>query len=54
MKQVSFRTWVEDLWQENCIERDCFGDEKIDLSNYFNQYKWWLRREYRHQINLSK
>ena len=45
----SFRDWLKDLWYENCEERMQWGNPKFTLSEYFKEYKWWLRREYRYQ-----
>lgn len=45
-----FRNWVRSLWLENCEERLVYGiQSRISEREYFQQYKWWLRREYRHQ-----
>jgi hypothetical protein len=44
-----FRAWLQDLWYENCEERMSWGSKRLSLSEYFQQYKWWLRREYRFQ-----
>ena len=49
MTKGTFRNWVKMQWQENCIEHDAFNEPAHPLSYYFNQYKWWLRREFRHQ-----
>ncbi len=45
----SFRDWLKDLWYENREERAAWGNPTLSLKDYFNQYKWWLRREYRFQ-----
>lgn len=45
----SFRDWLKDLWYENREERAAWGNPALSLKDYFNQYKWWLRREYRFQ-----
>lgn len=44
-----FRNWVRLRWLENCAEYDGFNQQPHTMSRYFNQYKWWLRREYKYQ-----
>lgn len=45
-----FRSWVRSLWLDNCEERQVYGiQNKFTEQEYFQQYKWWLRREYRYQ-----
>ena len=53
MTKGTFRNWVKMQWQENCIEHDAFNEPAHTLSHYFNQYKWWLRREFRYQQGKS-
>lgn len=51
-KNVSpFRMFVHNLWIDNCTEYEAFGDSdgRIDLREYFNKFKWWLKREYKYQ-----
>jgi hypothetical protein len=47
-KESSFRKWLQDMYYENCNEHEMFNLERYTLSEYFQKYKWWLRREYRH------
>lgn len=50
-----FRLWVHRLWVENCEERLVYHDgDRLSSSEYFQKFKWWLRREYRHQIIKEK
>ena len=51
---MTFRTWLQNLWYENCEERMNWGNDKLSLGEYFQQYKWWLRREYRFQQRNNK
>lgn len=46
-KHRPFRSWLINIWYENREERSVFKEATIDLEEYFNKYKWWLRREYR-------
>jgi hypothetical protein len=52
---IDFRNWVHNLWLENCEERAVYaGGGRLTEKEYFQQFKWWLRREYRHQIKKEK
>lgn len=44
-----FRSWCIAIWKENCIERDSFKQPCFDMPEYFNRYKYWLKREYKFQ-----
>ena len=48
-----FRSWLDELWRQNCDEHDGWGETRLSLSEYFSRYKWWLRREYRFQQRSS-
>ena len=52
---TEFRNWVHNLWVENCEERMLYCDgDRLTEQEYFQRFKWWLRREYQHQINRQK
>ena len=46
---MTFRHWCRLMWQEHCNEVAAWtGNNPQYLSEeYFEKYKWWLRREYR-------
>jgi hypothetical protein len=44
-----FRMWVNNLYFQNCEEHLTYKEPGYTLSEYWNKYKWWLRREFRHQ-----
>ena len=46
---MTFRHWCRLKWQEHCDEVSAWtGNNPQYLSaEYFEKYKWWLRREYR-------
>jgi len=47
---IKFRNWVHNLWIDNCEERVLYCDgDRLTEQEYFQRFKWWLRREYRHQ-----
>ena len=47
---IDFRNWVHNLWLDNCEERVLYCDgDRLSKEEYFSRFKWWLRREWRHQ-----
>ena len=44
-----FRMWVQNLWIDNCEERLVYKQDPITQKQYWNTYKWWIKREYRHK-----
>jgi hypothetical protein len=55
MAQTSdFRRWIEEIWRENCEERNTWREEQQSIAEYFARYKWWLRREFRFQTKEGK
>lgn len=52
---TNFRNWVHNLWLDNCEERSIyFSGERLSHQEYFQKFKWWLRKEYRQQIKKEK
>ena len=53
---MNFRLWCYETWQEHCSEILAWtGRNPYYLSSeYFNKYRWWLRREYRATQRKSK
>jgi hypothetical protein len=49
MKSSKFRIWVQNIWMENCDECLTFLQKPATLQQYWSRYKYWLKREYRHQ-----
>lgn len=48
-KMKSFRMWLQERWFQHKDELSNFGQTcDYDLKHYFNKYKYWLKREYRH------
>jgi hypothetical protein len=54
MKQSSFRMWVANLWHDNLEERLIYKEQQISMDEYWNKYKWWLKREYTHLKRKNK
>lgn len=44
-----FRLWVQELWFLNKDERLVHREAELRLDEYWNMYKWWLKREYQHR-----
>jgi hypothetical protein len=44
-----FRLWVQRIWMDNCEERLTVGEDPVTINQYWNTYKYWLKREYQHQ-----
>lgn len=50
---MNFRTWCMEKWFEHVEESiNWEGFEPTSTKQeYFNKYKYWLKREYKHQRN---
>jgi hypothetical protein len=48
-RQTSFRLWVGEIYRENCEERLVYQEDPVTIQQYWNTYKWWLKREYQHK-----
>ena len=49
MKTTPFRLWLQRIYMEHKDEAVTLGFEPCDSDTYFRMYKFWLKREYRHQ-----
>ncbi len=45
----AFRLWVQRLWIQNSEEHLTYGEQPYKIQEYWNRYKWWIKREYQHQ-----
>jgi hypothetical protein len=55
MTGSSFRRWCHEKWFEHKDELAFYGQPlSYDSAHYFSKYKYWLKREYKHQANESK
>lgn len=52
---MTFRQWVQDIWFEHCEEVEAWERRAPTYGprEYFNKYKWWLRREYKHRFQTE-
>lgn len=54
MMNSSFRRWCQEKWFEHKDELAEYGQTlNYDSVHYFSKYKFWLKREYRHQQGAS-
>lgn len=47
---VTFRGWINKIYAEYCLElehENIPAPSRLELREYFNRYKWWLRQQYR-------
>ena len=49
LKDSKFRSWVRLLWIDNCEERLTYGQDPATIKQYWDTYKYWLKREYKYQ-----
>ena len=47
---MKFRQWVHEIWVKNCDEHIEYQQSPVTQEHYFRMYKYWLKREYRHQM----
>ena len=49
---MKFRQWLQEQWFLHKEELEVFGQKcDYDIKYYFNKYKYWLKREYKHQMS---
>jgi hypothetical protein len=48
-----FRLWVQDFYFQNREERLIYNDTAFTIQQYWDTYKWWLKREYRQHLRLE-
>jgi hypothetical protein len=54
IRQISkFRSWVQNIWIDNCEERLTYGQSPATMKEYWAKYKFWLKREYKHQTKAQ-
>lgn len=51
----TFRQWLQEKWYEHLDELDSWNMKAPDynLRQYFDRYRWWLKREYRHYLKTK-
>ncbi len=48
-KMTPFRLWVQSIWFENKEEHLTFKEEPFTIKQYWDQHKYWLKRQYKSQ-----
>ncbi len=53
---MTFRNWCREKWYEHCNEFEAWFKRQPEYTpqEYFSKYKYWLKREYRHQQNANR
>lgn len=53
---MDFRAWCYEKWMEHCDEIEQYMGSRPTYTPqmYFSIYKWWLKREYRHEMKGEK
>jgi uncharacterized protein CbrC (UPF0167 family) len=48
---MNFRSWCQEKWYEHIDEMVTFAGKAPGYTarEYFNKYRWWLKREYQYQ-----
>ncbi len=49
-----FRHWVQEMWYRHREECEVYRDSAKSPADYWAQYKWWLKREFRFQCKDAK
>lgn len=49
MKNSEFRNWIRNIWFENSLEREEYRELPYSMKEYWDRYKYWLKREYKFQ-----
>lgn len=49
-----FQIWLQSIYMEHKDEATTYGLPICDAATYFRMYKYWLKREFKHQQGLSK
>lgn len=52
-ENTEFRIWLNRIWLEFCEERQAYNDPVMSIEEYFQTYKYWLKREFQNQKKLS-
>lgn len=47
--ESAFKLWLMRIYMEHKDEASTYGLPVCDAATYFRMYKYWLKREYRHQ-----
>jgi len=48
-QDTPFKLWLMRIYMEHKDEASTYGLPVCDAATYFRMYKFWLKREYKHQ-----
>jgi len=52
---MTFRVWCQRIWYEHVDELQAYGQPlSYNSKEYFNRYKYWLKREYQHRCQTGE
>ena len=51
---TAFQVWLQRIYMDHKDEANVYGFPTCDAATYFRMYKYWLKREYKHQLEQSK
>ena len=52
---MNFRAWCQEMWFQHVDEMSAYGQRlPYTAKEYLAKYKYWLKREYRHQQNANR
>ena len=55
MKRASsFRRWVQEIWYAHVDECQQYRETPKTSNEYWDKYKWWLKREFRFRTKDAK
>jgi hypothetical protein len=49
-----FQIWLQRMYMDHKDEANSYGFPTCDAATYFRMYKYWLKREFKHQQGTSK
>jgi hypothetical protein len=44
-----FKLWLQRIWFDYRQEHDEFHEPSLDIKEYFNTYKYWLKQKFREE-----
>ena len=50
---TAFQIWLQRIYMDHKDEANVYGFPTCDAATYFRMYKYWLKREYRHQQQIA-
>ena len=50
----TFRQWVDEIWRDNCEEHLVYNEAAYTQQEYFQKYKYWLKREYKYRVDHDR